>query len=79
MYRRKGSDIWRTYIRHDGKKIQKSLKTSNKKLAKTIEAKLLAEIVEGTFYEKLIGRNKTFTDLIDEFLSLTMGQGRRVP
>ncbi|MBT7349795.1 hypothetical protein HN803_03285, partial [candidate division WWE3 bacterium] len=56
MYKRKGSDVWRIYIRHDGKKIQKSLKTSNKKLAKTIEAKLLAEIVEGTYYEKLIGR-----------------------
>ena len=70
MYKRKGSDIWRINIRHDGKKIQKSLKTSNKKLAKTIEAKLLAEIVEGTYYEKLIGRNKTFKDLMDKFLKV---------
>ena len=70
MYRRKGSDVWRTYIRHDGKKIQKSLKTSNKKLAKAIEAKLFAEIVEGTYYEKLIGRNKTFKDLMDKFLKV---------
>ena len=70
MYKRKGSDIWRINIRHDGKKIQKSLKTSNKKLAKTIEAKLLAEIVEGTYYEKLIGRNKTFRDLMDKFLKV---------
>ena len=70
MYKRKGSDIWRINIRHDGKKIQKSLKTSNKKLAKTIEAKLLAEIVEGTYYEKLIGRKKTFKDLIDKFLKV---------
>jgi site-specific recombinase XerD len=70
MYKRKGSDVWRIYIRHDGKKIQKSLKTSNKKLAKTIEAKLLAEIVEGTYYEKLIGRKKTFKDLMDEFLKV---------
>jgi integrase len=70
MYRRKGSDIWRICITHDGKKIQKSLKTSNKKLAKTIEAKLLAEIVEGTYYEKLIGRDKTFKDLMDKFLKV---------
>jgi len=70
MYKRKGSDIWRVNIRHDGKKIQKSLKTSNKKLAKTIEAKLLAEIVEGTYYEKLIGRKKTFKDLMDKFLKV---------
>jgi len=70
MYKRKGSDIWRTYIRHDGKKVQRSLKTSNKKLAKTIEAKLLAEIVEGAYYEKLIGRKKTFKDLMDKFLKV---------
>jgi len=70
MYKRKGSDIWRINIRHDGKKIQKSLRTSNKKLAKTIEAKILAEIVEGTYYEKLIGRNKTFKDLMDKFLKV---------
>ena len=70
MYRRKGSDIWRTYIRHDGKRIQKSLKTSNKKLAKAIEAKVKTEIVEGTYFEKLIGRKKTFKGLMDKFLKV---------
>ena len=70
MYKRKGSDIWRINIRHDGKKIQKSLKTSNKKLATAAEAKVRTEIVEGTYYEKLIGRNKTFKDLMDKFLKV---------
>ena len=70
MYKRKGSDIWRISIRHDGKKIQKSLKTPNKKLAKTIEAKIMADIVEGTHYEKLIGRKKTFKSLMDRFLKV---------
>ena len=70
MYKRKGSDIWRTCISHDGKKIQKSLKTSNKKLAMAIDAKIRTEIVEGTYYEKLIGRNKNFKDLIDRFLKV---------
>ena len=70
MYKRKGSDIWRMCIWYDGKKIQKSLKTSNKKLAQSIEAKIRADIVEGTYYEKLIGSNKTFRDLKDKFLKV---------
>jgi integrase len=66
MYKRAG--IWWTCIRHNGSKIQKSLKTRDKKLAKDIEAKLRTTIVEGTFFEKPIGNNKTFSQLIDKFM-----------
>jgi hypothetical protein len=57
MFKRSGG-IWWTSIRHNGKRIQKSLETSDRKLAKAIEAKVKTEIVEGTYFEKLIGRKK---------------------
>ena len=66
MFKRSG--VWWTCIRHNGKKIQKSLETADRKLAKAIEAKVRTEIVEGSYFEKLIGRNKTFKDMMDKFM-----------
>ncbi len=66
MFKRAG--VFWCCIRHNGRKIQKSLKTRDKKLAKDIEAKLRTTIVEGTFFEKPIGNNKTFSQLIDKFM-----------
>jgi len=55
-------------IRHEGRKIQKSLGTSNRQSAQKIEAKIRTEIVEGKYYEKLAGNNKTFMDMMDKFM-----------
>jgi site-specific recombinase XerD len=66
MYKRSG--VWWTCIRNDGKKIQKSLQTTDRKLAKSIEAKIRTEIVKGKYYEKPIGSNKTFKDLMEKFM-----------
>lgn len=51
-----------------GKKIQKSLETTDKKLAQIIEAKIRTEIVEGKYYEKAIGETKTFKDMMEKFM-----------
>ena len=67
MFTRSG--IWWTCIRHNGRKIQKSLETASKKSALAREAKLRSEIVEGSYFEKLIGRNKTFKDMMDKFMA----------
>jgi integrase len=66
MYKRNG--VWWTCIRHNGKKIQKSLETADRRLAKAIEAKVRTEIVEGSYFEKLVGRNKTFRDMMEKFM-----------
>ncbi|MHC4454496.1 MAG: tyrosine-type recombinase/integrase [Planctomycetota bacterium] len=66
MFKRSG--VWWTCIRHNGRKIQKSLDTSEKKLAKAIEAKVRTEIVEGSYFEKLIGTKKTFKDMMEKFM-----------
>ena len=67
MFKRTG--VYWCCIRHNGKKIQKSLETSDRKLAQAIEAKIRTEIVEGDYFEKLVGRNKTFKDMMDKFMA----------
>lgn len=66
MFRRGG--VWWICIRYGGKKIQKSLETHDKKLAQRIEAKIRTEIVEGKYYERLIGESKTFKDMMEKFM-----------
>ena len=66
MFKRNG--VWWCCIRHNGRKVQKSLETSDKKLAKDIEAKIRTEIVEDTFFDKPIGNDKTFSQLINKFM-----------
>ena len=68
MFKRKDSALWWMSIRYNGKKIQRSLETSDKKLAKAIEAKIITDIVEGKYYEKPTGHNKTFRQLMDRFM-----------
>ena len=67
MFKRNGSDVWKTSFRYKGKRIQQSL-GKNKKLAQAIEAKLRTEVVEGTYFEKRIGHNKSFNALMDKFM-----------
>ncbi|MBI5184756.1 MAG: site-specific integrase [Nitrospinae bacterium] len=64
MFRRKG--VWWTCIRHNGRKIQKSLETPDWKLAQAIEAKIRADITEGKFFDKLTTRS--FKDFMDRFM-----------
>jgi len=66
MFKR-GSIYW-TKIRYDGKIVQKSLETSDKKLAQQIEAKIRTRIVEGTFFEKSKYENKTVKIMLDKFI-----------
>jgi integrase len=68
MFKRAG--VYWCCIRHNGGKIQKSLETSDRKLAQAIEAKIRTEIIEGSYFEKLIGRNKTFKDMMERFMAI---------
>ncbi len=64
----KRSDIWWMCISHNGRKVQKSLGTSDKRLAQSIEAKIRTELVEGSYFEKLVGSKKTFKDMMNKFM-----------
>jgi integrase len=66
MFKRSG--IWWTCIRHNGRKVQKSLETSDKRLAKAIDSKIRTELVEGNYFDKPIGSKKTFLQLVAKFM-----------
>ena len=66
MFKRAG--VYWCCIRHNGRKIQKSLKTTDRKVAQKIEAKIRISIVEGEYFEKSVGEHKTFKDMMDKFM-----------
>ncbi|MCP4254559.1 MAG: site-specific integrase [Candidatus Scalindua sp.] len=68
MFKRKESGLWWMSVRYNGRRIQKSLETPDKKLAKAIEAKVMAGIVEGSYFQKPIGNNKTLKEMMEKFM-----------
>ncbi len=71
MFERSG--VWYTCIRYKGRKVQRRLgvkvgKKADERLARNIEAKIRTEIVEGSYFKKLVGSNKTFMDMMRRFL-----------
>ncbi len=71
MFKRSG--VWYTCIRYRGKKVQRSLgvrvgKKADMMLAQAIEAKIRTEIIEGSYFEKLVGHSKTFRDMMKKFM-----------
>ncbi len=68
MFKRSGGVYW-TCIRHNGRKIQKSLETTDRKLAQAIEAKIRTEVIVGSYFEKLVGSKKTFKDMMKTYMT----------
>ncbi len=71
MFKRSG--VWYTCIRYRGKKVQRSLgvrvgKKADMMLAQAIEAKIRTGVIEGSYFEKPIGHNKTFKQLMEKFM-----------
>jgi integrase len=67
LYRR-GTTYWFT-VTHDGRRIQESLQTDNKKLAEKVYAKKLVDIVEGHHFEATAARTTTFDEMVEKYLS----------
>jgi integrase len=71
MFERDG--VWWTCIRHDGRKIQRSLRIpvgrkDHKKIALAMEAKIRVQLIEESYFDKPVGCNKTFKDMMDKFM-----------
>ena len=66
LYRR-GKICWFS-IMQNGRRIQVSTKTDNKKLAKTIYAKATTEIVEDEWFEKQKSRKITFGEMVNKYV-----------
>ena len=66
LYRR-GKTYWFT-ITYQGRRIQKSTDTDNKKLAEKIRSKTLTEIVEGSYFEAAKLKRITFEEMTEKYL-----------
>ncbi len=59
---------WMVQLRHDGRLIRVATKTQNKKLAGEIEAKIITELVEGTYFDKGQDGKKLFQEMAEKFM-----------
>lgn len=66
LYRR-GKTFWFS-ITYQGKRIQESFKTDNRKLAEKLYAKVLTDIVEGRYFETTKAKTIKFQDMTDKYL-----------
>ncbi len=66
LYKR-GSFYWFT-IKTDGKRIQKSTGTNNRRLAEAIYAKVKTQIKEGKWFEVCEAKQHTFDEMMEKYL-----------
>ena len=66
LYRR-GKFFW-LRISYQGKRIQESLKTDNRKLADKLYAKVLTDIVEGRYFDSVKAKSTKFEEMTDKYL-----------
>ena len=64
----KQGQVWWTSLTYKGKRIRKSMETTDRKLAQQIEAKIRTEIVEGKYFEKSVGESKTLKEMMVKFM-----------
>jgi integrase len=64
---KRGQTWWMSFT-YRGRQVRKSTETSNKKLAEKIYHKVLGEIAERRWFEKLPGEEKPFTEMIAKYL-----------
>lgn len=64
----KGGKVWWMRFTYKGRQIQRSTEATQKKLAEKIHAKVLTEVTEGKWFERLPGSEKTFTELMEKYM-----------
>ena len=67
LYKR--SPVWWMRFNFEGQQVRKSTGTSDKKLAERIYHKVLGEIAERRWFEKLPGEDKTFREMMEKYLA----------
>lgn len=66
LYKR--DTVWWMSFTHNGKQIRRSTETEDKKLAIRIFDKLKGEVAEGKWFEKPVGGDFTFKDMMDKYM-----------
>ena len=65
---KRGSTWWMSFM-YQGQQVRRSTGTSDKRLAEAILGKVKVQIVEGRFFEKTPEQQRTFTELMDRYIS----------
>jgi hypothetical protein len=65
----KRGPIWWMRFTYRGKQIRASTQSEDKELAQRIYYKVLREVAEGKWFEKLPGEDKTFREMMEKFES----------
>jgi len=64
----KRGQTWWIRFTYKGKQIRKSTETNDRKLAERIYHKVLGEVAEGKWFEKLPGEEKTFKEMMEKYM-----------
>lgn len=67
LYKR--GQVWWMRFSYKGKQMMKSTETKDKKLAEKIHAKVITQIAEGKWLDRLEGEDKTFKELADKYIN----------
>ncbi|MBI1910859.1 MAG: tyrosine-type recombinase/integrase [Deltaproteobacteria bacterium] len=65
----KRDQVWWMRFSYNGKQIRQSTGATDKKLAEKIHAKVLTQITEGKWFEKLEGEEKTVGELLEKYIN----------
>ena len=63
----KRGKVWWMRFNYQGRQVRRSTETTDKKLAQKIDAKVLTDIVEGKWFERPLGEDKTLSELFDRY------------
>ena len=67
LYKR-GRVWWMCFV-HEGRFVRKPTKTTDKKLAEKIYHKVVTDVAEGKWFEKLPGEEITFKEMVEKYLA----------
>lgn len=65
----KRGTVWWMRFTYKGRQVKRSTETKNKRIAEKIHHKLMAQIAEGKWLDKLEGDDKTFEELADKYVN----------
>ena len=60
--------VWWMRLSYKGRQVRRSTETANRRLAERIHAKVLTEMEEGKWFERLPGEEKTLSELMKKYL-----------
>lgn len=65
----KRNKIWWMSFMYQGQQVRRSTGTTEKRLAESILAKVRVQIAEGRFFETREEQDRTFTEMMDRYLT----------